>query len=320
MQIVDSNEELVSKLASTLNTSGAGAITAHDSVRAAVLKSGEVIKQVSSRKLFVTIDGIENALQNYDNELMNSPDRSIIRLKNLITHFSSQYELFVRSYDGFRSMELIVIAGKLLAALLIFKETLLSIRSQLENPMESYENMGSLKVFLISHLDLDLFAKKLSAISEIYTELCSLMGISVNEHPAKIAKIESGSFWVKFFGDSKVTTLMTDLIASGASYLYRNFTHEGKVVSIPKKVEAIEAILNLSLKLEGQGIDTSKIKEHIEKSSVVLARNLHLLLAGEAVVEVNETRYSVGEVLEKEYIDQSKRLLLENKELENKEN
>jgi hypothetical protein len=69
--------------------------------------------------------------------------------------------------------------------------------------------------------------------------------------------MEVGSLWLKIFGESKVIALLTRLIETGAGYLYRRFTTEGKIASIPRQVESVEAILRLTETLQEMGIDTT---------------------------------------------------------------
>src|SRR6266478_6015777 len=100
------------------------------------------------------------------------------------------------------------------------------------------------------------------------------------------------------FGESKVIGLLTSLIQSGASYMHRNFTNEGKIEAIPKKVSAVEEVLKLTEKLSANGIDTKAIQENIQKSAVIISQELNTLLAREPNVTINGESYSVGQDLD----------------------
>jgi len=112
------------------------------------------------------------------------------------------------------------------------------------------EDGRELSIVLSSSMTLSQFILKLKALESIYQELCMLSGISIAEFPIQILKIESGSLWAKVFGHSKIIALMTNLIESGTSFVYRNYTTEGKLNSIPRKVETIESVLKLSIQLK----------------------------------------------------------------------
>jgi hypothetical protein len=313
--IEDASKAHLEKFVVILNMSGTSAQNHNETLRNDLSNIIQVLKKIDIKDLFVDIDNIEKALDQYDNEVLNLPElKSTHILKGMITQFSTEYGKYLQNYALDAAMRMILTARSLLFSMLIFRATLISIRTKIERPLKSYENMRDLGIVLASDLEFADFAKKLLALNSIYTELCGLLNVSITEYPVQIAKIESGSLFAKLFGESNVIKLMTDLVVSGINFLYRNFTHEGKIVSIPRKVEAIESVLNLSKKLDEHGIDTSQMKEHINKSSVAIARDLNSLLAGEPVIEVNETQYSIGNLLEQEYIEQSKRLLIENKD------
>jgi hypothetical protein len=139
-----------------------------------------------------------------------------------------------------------------------------------------------------------------------YEELCRLLDLSPNEYPLEIIKVEVGSLWLRIFGESRVISLISRFIESTASYLYRNFTSEGKLTAIPQKVDVINSILKLSDNLEQSGIDNSVLKENIQQSSIIVAQQLNQLLAGEPVVNVNGEVYSVGEAWEKRFLKESR--------------
>jgi hypothetical protein len=127
----------------------------------------------------------------------------------------------------------------------------------------------------------------------------------------RVIKVESGSLWAKLLGESKVIALMTDLIRSGVGFIYRNFTKEGKLTSIPMSVEEIESVLTLEQRMRESGLDTTDMRESIRISGVVIAKQLNNLLSGEATVTINNQIHSVGSEMEKLFIEQSKILLLE---------
>jgi hypothetical protein len=135
--------------------------------------------------------------------------------------------------------------------------------------------------------------------------------VSKSQYPLQVIKIESGSLWIKLFGESKVITLLTSLIESAAKFFYRNFTNEGKITSLPRNVEAIEAILSLTKKLEAEGIDTSATKDNLQKAAVKISAQLNELLLKEPSIEVDGKKYSVAETMQDKYLLEGQRLLLD---------
>ena len=52
------------------------------------------------------------------------------------------------------------------------------------------------------------------------------------------------------------------------------------------------------------------MKENIAKSGIKISEQLNRLLGDEAVISVNRVPYSVGQEVEKKYIEESRQLLL----------
>jgi len=136
-------------------------------------------------------------------------------------------------------------------------------------------------------MTLSTFIIKLQSIEKTYEELCILLNISLSEYPIQLSKIESGSLWVKIFGNTKVIEFLTATLESGAKFIYTNYTNEGKISIIPKNVETIESILHLKENLEKQGISSAELNEELKKSSILIAKNLNKLLENESNITIN---------------------------------
>ena len=83
------------------------------------------------------------------------------------------------------------------------------------------------------------------------------------------------------------------------SYVYRNYTAEGKLKTIPEKIEVVESILELSKKLKLEGQDTEKLDRKIRRSSLLIASELNMLLANGA--RNNELDFTYEKKLLKHY-------------------
>ena len=154
------------------------------------------------------------------------------------------------------------------------------------------ENLSFLSLKLDSDYTFQQFIEKLQAIQSIYSEMCYLFEISEYDFPLRIAKIESGSLWLKIFGESKIINLFADSIKDAKEYGYRNMTREGKIRSVPEDIKAVEALLGLRDKMKEGGINTKDVDEKISKSTSIIADNLNILLSGEKKVTLN------GELIE----------------------
>lgn len=132
-----------------------------------------------------------------------------------------------------------------------------------------------------------MFLEKNTALEQIYEEFCTLFNVSPKQEPLKIIKIESGSFWTWLQGNPLVVAAIIASIGRVAHYIYSNYTTEGKIAAVPKKVEKVELVLRLSDELKKRGIATEGLDDNISKASVKIAGHLEKLLEGEDQVEVN---------------------------------
>jgi hypothetical protein len=229
-----------------------------------------------------------------------------IPVSTLISSLDAEVEEFAILYDAFLSHQSgenalpLLLAAKLLNAKI---ETLFNTLQLIESIIgEEYvpsNSESAFSLFLPENLDLLAFSRKLLAIQAIYSELCMLLSVSENTHPLRISKIESGSLWVKLFGEPRAVGMMISFVENTASWIFRSYTTEGKLASVPKKVEAIESVLRLSDMLTKAGIDSSAMKEHIEKSAVAVSKGLAEILEGQSSVTVNEHTISLSSEISK---------------------
>lgn len=75
-----------------------------------------------------------------------------------------------------------------------------------------------------------------------------------------------------------LSALVEHIISPLVDMLYKSFTREGKIRTLPENVDVIEKILVLRGKLRTAGIDVTEIDEQIRHSSIVIASELNKLL------------------------------------------
>jgi hypothetical protein len=151
-------------------------------------------------------------------------------------------------------------------------------------------------------LSLSNFAERLIALDELYNELCNLLLISHIDEPLQISKIESGSLWIKIFGETRVISLITNFLEESAGYIYRTYTREGKIASIPKKIESLNEVINLSSRLKSSGVNTQEMDENLSKAGIIISTHLNTLLSGQPSIILNQKMITVGEDSVKGYL------------------
>lgn len=275
------------------------------------------LKETGSRKLYGEVEQILSEIESLRATNGNALAELNV-LGNQLIVFIDLYESFLHKTSRENVLELIEGAADLKTSLDAYLGFSITVKNFLDRE-EDFDQEGYAKLSLL--LSCEPIYKnlliKLTAVNQLYNELCNLLEVSSAEYPLKVARMEAGSLWLKIFGENKVVALLTRLIEAGAVYLYRTFTTEGQIRSIPRQVESIEVVLKLSESLQLMGIDTTKVNENLQKSTVVVSSKLNDLLLGSPSIKVNDRDFSVGDAVTEKYLTESRRLLLnERKETE----
>lgn len=226
----------------------------------------------------------------------------IANLNANVEQFAVVYDEFISKQSSRNALPLVMAARSLETQIRVFFDSL----KILEELIGTYDIPGStedsLAILLPSNISLTGFANRLLALQSMYSELCMLLSVSESDYPLRISKIESGSLWAKVFGESRTVAMIASFLEQAALWMYRTYTTEGKLASIPRKVEAIDAVLGLTQRLNAAGIDTSTMKEHIEKSAVALSKNLDTILDGQPSLTVNDQTISLASELNRHHL------------------
>lgn len=250
-------------------------------------------------------------IQALSHRSVDNPFLLEVSLNQLLNNFYESYEKYVSSYEYSAALELMMIAPRLLSAITATQDLVTSLQKALTGAeVIAEEGLKELSLFLTAPTSYRSLIVKLTAIQNLYNETCRMLDISESEHPLRIVKVESGSLWIKLFGESRVITFMISAIEAGVSFLHRNFITEGKLGEIPKKATIITSLMDLSERLSREGIDVNELNEAIGLSAIKLINELNELLRGEPTVEINGRRYSVGQQLEDRFLKEGRMLFI----------
>lgn len=260
-----------------------------------------ITRSLSARKLFREIEVLEQRLSTALGAGLDDP-KYIVEFVRQLDKFADAYNVYVAHQTGANALPLLQISRSLRSALAQLRGFLEYFRSNsLEQPMRPDEAEFSLVLANVSGLQ--DFASKLMALEALYLELCYMLGVSAASHPLRIAKVESGSLWTRLFGDTRVVGLMISLVEGSVHFFHRNYTTEGKIAAIPKRIESLDAILNFSNRLKESGVNVAELQDSLAKSAVGITNSLNTLVADQPLIEINGRTLSVG--------DEVQRVLLE---------
>ena len=254
-----------------------------------------LLSGVSSRSLFREIDLLVNTL----NDSLNIQKDMAGCLSGHIVNFSDAYDSYTSQPSRQKALKILLMGHELyirIQTYLGLSQSLVEAYSLSEK--SPFEGEGEMLMILPAVETVEEVIICLKCIHAIYSELCILAGVSCQNYPLRLCKIDSGSLWVKLFGESRIIGLACKLIENAAKYAYRNYTDEGRAAAIPKKVETLKEILGLSKSLEEAGIDTSAMKQKLEKGAVALANEFNELIQGQKSIHLNGKEISAKTEIE----------------------
>lgn len=273
-----------------------------------------IAAKISHRQFYRELDLFINSLNEINNKLSEDSSLSIfdIVIKKL-EDFSNSYDEYVKVRNAIAAKNILIITVDLNSRINTLIETLRAVNVALMPSGVLNSEYAQISIVLPEHYSLKDFAERLLALQSMYSELCALFDVNENDHPLRIGKVESGSLWAWLFGDTKIIELISTFIKQGASFAYRNFTTEGKISALPKKMETIDAMLNLTQRLEAAGFNTAEMKPNIEKAAFAISRDLTILIDGQPSITVNDEKLSLNEELTKALLERSDVRLLQSK-------
>jgi hypothetical protein len=262
----------------------------HNAVNATRNKLREIIqeiKKLSPIRILKEVENLLGSLAETESGLDAETNAKLNTLKTELESFRGAYEKCILAQQLGETAQLLSVAQRVDVAInssIMFATVVLKNLCS-EAGMERTD--GQLEIYLSSETDFLLFLEKINALEQIYEEFCHLFNVSAKQEPLKIVKIESGTAWAWLKGSIVVVTAMRSVIEKAAHYFYRNYTDEGKLSTITKKVETIESVLHLSDELKQRNISTEQLDDHLKKASITIGNQLEKLLSGEEEIELN---------------------------------
>ncbi|NIF82315.1 hypothetical protein F3J24_02160 [Comamonas sp. Tr-654] len=251
---------------------------------------------ISNRQFFKGLEHFQIALKTLKED-WSADEQPFDGLQRHIENFAELYDIYLGQQIPLNARRLLDSAQRLRIKISIFIEFLSSVREAV-GPQEVPSSQDSkISVILPEHFSLKDFAERLLALQSIYSELCALFQVSEVDHPLRIGKVESGSLWALLFGNTRIVEMMASFIERSASWVYRNYTTEGKLNGLPRKVEAIDALLELTKRMEESNIDVSGMKPNIEKAALTLSKDLTTLIDGQPNITVNDEKLSLHDAV-----------------------
>jgi hypothetical protein len=297
LKLINEAFPVLNDLLSRLAESSSKGNEAANNMREHLNQLRKKVAPISPRKFFASMEEFQSQLAAASG--LRIEDLGLInQIASRIDAFAENYENYIKSYTAQAAGPLIVEARTLSEMLDGFHLAVRLAYVNLEGEPLA-ENEMSLTIYLPDSMPLDQFAARLLAIHRLYQELAHLMGVDLSQAPLRLQKIESGSFWAKVFGDSRVIKFIVESLRASASFIYRNYTEEGRLGAVPQKLDSLNAVMDFSNRLKEQGVDISEIHEQLRLSAVHIAKDINVLVGGQSSVTINGETQSVGAEVQK---------------------
>lgn len=276
------------EVALPLGGSPAGTQEAMNVVREKLRVAMRDLRTLSVFRIFNQVTATIAALERLETSPIGAPTKHLERLRKLLGEYGAAHEGFITLQDLPATWSLLSTAQRVAAAIGSWLDFAAFAKGSLGlNPDPSTVEGERLEIYLSGQAEFRQFLQKATALEEIYSEICVLINVSAAQEPLRIVKVESGSVWAWLKGNPKASALIAALLGSAARFIYRNHTDEGRLSTIPDKVEKIQAVLQLSDELRRRGISTEGLDAQISKASVKIGAQLERLLEGEEQIEIN---------------------------------
>jgi hypothetical protein len=272
-------------------------------------------KNLKYRKIIVESSRLEDELQIIKNFIKSENDyyvEFLTEIEKKLEFFLDYYEKHTRSYSVSSCLSLSLCASELHTAINSTNQILKGVLA-INVTKNTEDKLYRLDLYLSNVQTLREFSEKLNAIAEIYSELLVLYGESEFDNPIIIEHLENGSLWIKIAGHSLTATLLTSLLTISTQYYQENYTATGKLQQLPISIKVVSELLQITEKLEKDGVDTKEIKDNIESATKKISKKLDILLSDQPKVEINNIIHSIGDSFSTKLIEQQKNKQIEHR-------
>lgn len=122
----------------------------------------------------------------------------------------------------------------------------------------------------------DQLLERLKAVAIIVS---TLAGLLPDVPKIRIVRLEVGSLWLRLLGRTRAISFLRELLERALAFMYRNYTVEGQLEQLPRKVKIAEEILGLEEQLRAQGRDTQAMQRDLEEAAGIITLSFTNLLA-----------------------------------------
>lgn len=260
------------------------------------LDFGEILSDFKSNGL----DCMEEETNNIITEFKNSY-RIIHEYKKCRTQ-EGRSEGYTKCIDAINTMEVIFKRFKYLV------EYVNKINTQL---CGDYLDVGLDIRLLNDGLEKDTYTRIVDPMYIIYEKLCEIGNIDSNVEKLEIARMETGSLFIKFLGNKAILKVIGKIFETTHNLIVRNFTREGQKKNLVESTELFKEHFDLVKEMKELGLDVNEHEEIAKETLVLIMKQSNILLTSSPDVRINNKILSKSNDMKKVLEEKAYKMLTE---------
>jgi hypothetical protein len=148
---------------------------------------------------------------------------------------------------------------------------------------------------------------KVEALLRVYRGIAGILGVTVESGSPRLRRLESGSTRISLVDLAPILKTVERFLGDFIGFVYRNFTHEGKLSTIPQKRALVESMFEAREVAAASGLNTPDADDALAHMYTSLVKSADALVSGEPQITINGTNYGIGETYRERFIEATAR-------------
>ena len=161
----------------------------------------------------------------------------------------------------------------------------------------------------------DAYTNVVNPMYIMYEKLCEIANIDSKVEKLEIARIESGSLFVKFLGNQSILKVIEKIFETSHEIMIRNFTRDGQKKNLVESTELFRAHFDLMKEMKDLDLDVKEHEEIAQETLVLIMKQSNILLSSSPDVRINDKVLSKSNDMKKVLDSKVTKMLSENENL-----
>lgn len=158
-----------------------------------------------------------------------------------------------------------------------------------------------LKIRLLnSSFDKETYSNVTEPVYKLYEKIAEIGNINIKEEKLQIVRMETGSFFIKFIGNTAILKTIAGIIESMHKIFIRNYTRDGQKQNLVESTELFKKQFDILQKMKENGLDVEEHEEIAKETLILLMKQSNILLSSSPDIKINDKVLSKSEDIKKE--------------------